>query len=339
MHPFETTRQPRGKRLAAFLLAALLLLGCGRYTKIAPDLMIEGEGLRARIEFFQQCWVNCSTMEKITFHERWGKVGEDDYKKLLGLPIGLPPSGLIMFPKRKSFLTLFSATNGGTILAEIAKTNGELNMTPRAGCMDFYSATISRLGQHKLHRCGVKNQRSYATHFHSPGIIYPAFRISLHGGFWVDYQNESVHEMVPGAPYYDDMIGLGGLDASRQYLLALYKTDTPQHYKVCAFGGGVGKLASSRYCVEFDSDAPLDTEALRRASKPTMHSMQRVNAFTATEPLEVSKHHGAWLAQHVVFRPGESPFSSATGRLTLIISPDNVADFAPSIEDTWPAIQ
>lgn len=338
MNPFENPALSF-KRLITLLLPAFLLVACIRYNKIAPDEMIEGDGLRARIEFMERCWQGCSPDEKITFHERWGKVDESDYKKQLGLPYELSPHGLILLPKKKSFLTIFYDTNAGSILVEISKPNGELRMTPRAGCMELGGPTLSRLGIVSSHECRRVLNRAQTPSFQRPGIIYPAFQISLHGAFWVDYRDDSVHEIAQGAPYHEDLIGIGGLDATRQYLLALYKTDVPQHYKVCAFGGGVGSHAASRYCVEFDSDAPMKTEALRLASKPTMHSIRRVNAFTATEPLAVSQHHIAWLSQHLIFKAGESPFSSASGKLKLIISADNATDFDPSVKDAWPEAQ
>lgn len=338
MHLFENPRF-FWKRLIALLLPAFLLVACIRYNKIAPDEMIEGDGLRARVEFMERCWQGCTPEERITFHERWGKLDESDYRKQLGLSYELPPHGLILLPKRKSFLTIFHSSNDGSILVEIGKPKGKLHMTPRAGCMELGGPTLSRLGVVKSHMCRRVLNQAQTPSFQGPGIIYPAFEISLHGAFWVDYRDESVHEIAQGAPDYEDFIGIGGLDDNRQHLLALYKTDVPQHYKVCAFGGGVASQAANRYCVEFDSDVPMDTEALRLASKPTMHAIKRVNAFTATEPLAVSQHHIAWLSQHLVFKAGESPFSSASGKLPLTISSDNVTDFDPSTKDKWPAAQ
>ncbi|KQV80404.1 hypothetical protein ASD15_16275 [Massilia sp. Root351] len=44
------------------------------------------------------------------------------------------------------------------------------------------------------------------------------------------------------------------------------------------------------------------------------------------ETAEVTACQGAWLSRYLVFQPATgSPFSSASGRLTLTISHDNVA--------------
>ncbi|XLZ71273.1 hypothetical protein ABT364_04720 [Massilia sp. SR12] len=316
------------------LLPAILLLACGHNHKIAPDDVIQGDGLSARVEHWEYCWQGCSQTEKIYFSERWGEVDEKDYKKHLGIWYDPTPSTLLMLPKSKRFLTTLYSTNDGSVLVEVSKAS-TLRMIPRAGCMRVDGATLSRLGTSKGHTCVADNYSRHLLHFRLPGIVYPALHVSLHGGFWVDYRDESVHEIALGAPEPNDLLGVGDMDASRQYLLALYKTDVPQHYKVCAFGGGVEKQAPSRYCVEFDSAVPLDTEALRRKFKPTMLPIRNVNAFSATEPVEVSKHHRDWLSQHIVFKAGDSPFSSASGKLPLTISSDNLKNYEASQPNAW----
>jgi hypothetical protein len=307
----------------------LWLAACGD-RKYAPDQHIAGDGVRVRIEHWERCWEGCSKSEQPRLYGRWGELDKDDYNEQLG--IGYRPyiNGLIPLPKKRSFLTIISDSNNGAVLVELSKGP---RLAPLAGCWDGGGSTLSRLGTQPGSHCSGAEPASQAVSMFGPDKVYEALQVSLHGGFWVDYQTERVHEIAQGGPDYADLLGPVGVDPGRSHLLALYRTTAAGRYQACAYSGGTGTAAPGRYCVEFEAGAgpeacaaPADPTALRLAPLRTS------GVTLLVETAGVTACQAAWLSRHLVFRPGSaSPFSSASGTLPLAISPDNVAGLERSV--------
>eukprot|EP01034_Spumella_vulgaris_P043997 gene43997-54672_t len=316
-------------RCTLLFISLLLLAACGD-RKYAPDERIAGDGVSVLVEHWERCWEGCRKSEQPRLFGRWGELEKGIYDEQLG--IGYQPSihGLILLPKKRSFLTIVSDTNNGAVLVELAKGP---RLTPLAGCWGGGGSTLSRLGRLQSSHCLRQDSATPAVSMFGPDKYYEALQVSLHGGFWLDYQSERVHEVAQGGPDYEDLLAPVSVAPGRRYLLAIYRTATPRQYKACAYGGGTGKEAPSRYCVEFDAGAaavaggtpdaclaPTDPAALRLAPVRTS------GVTLLVENAEVTACQAAWLSRYLVFQPGaESPFSSASGRLPLTISHDNVA--------------
>ncbi len=306
--------RPGVKFFAVFFIFLLALIFNWRPfsadKKIKPDDKISVKGISAKIEHLESCWEGCHQYDEIKLVANYQTLGEEFFKKEIGLPWQPYTHGIIAFPKKETLLTIFSSNNQGSVVSGITHVDGKPHLLPLMGCIEGDNPTFSyQAPAHGYHCASSNRQLSWGY----PAIFFHSLQISYHYDFWIDYATQNFHEIATNVPENSKFVGVIDLEKERSYLLVLFRAEDKNNSTLCAYGNS-GTQATYQ-CTEFSASVPLSLlESLKKAHAPKIP--------VATSGIEYVEYDNAslkkWISQYFTLSPEGSPFPIPTANTAIV---------------------
>lgn len=301
----------------AFLLILVFIFSWdpfSSYRKIAPDDKISVKGITAKIEHLESCWEGCSNHDEIKFIANYRILGEDFFRREIGLPWQPYTDGVIAFPKKAMLLTIFSSMNEGSVVSGITTAGGEPHIVALMGCIEVDNATFSPQPSVPGHHCDNFDGEIYWGHLANPTIFSHSLQISYHHKFWIDYKTQTFHEIATNAPENGKFIGVIGVDEERRHILVLFHIENKDSSSLCTYGNS--GIKATYHCMEFLPAIPLPLQNL------TKEPARIAQIPVATSGIEYVSYDNAplnmWISQYFILSPKGSPFPIPRANTTII---------------------
>ncbi len=281
------------KYLQLSVLIAMLALSACSKNKHEED--VATGDLVAHISYGRQ-WLSDSESSVAAYKfKRFSLFGQSFYKPLdedffkKELDIAYNPGdyggdAIMAFPHKKMLIFGLGGSSDGHSIIGIMQKNGEPHVVTLAGCFPSGNGSVfTLLGRQVAPFCDSSSDKTDLKNY---GTLYKKLQISEHQGYWVDYKTEDVVEIpensfnlegscLQNPRAAESVIGVAGLDSTRQHLLMLYKTKVNNTFNLCAISAAKGLVDSTYQCFNFQANnsPPKDQKSTEKAHPPVPASM------------------------------------------------------------------
>lgn len=275
-----------------FLLLMLLALLSGCRFETAPSDRIETGKFVVVTEHNGCPYFLCDNYEESTVRHGWTWLDKDFYERALGVaePYGITPSHFVLLPRRGVLLGLLHS-GASWMLVEFQTVDGKPRLAPVIGCWMNGENSVTA-------NATIPGPCPADVPFFFGGAVYSHRDVfSYHGGFWIDYKREAVHELHPSMETHE-MIQVVGPTRDRSALLLVYRKYLEKgSYLLCGLRSG--QRAALEQCVAFTKsdedempwDRPLDGP-FASAPVPSAHLILR-----DLDKLEGAQAWRSWLGE------------------------------------------